>query len=154
MKVSKPRPETVKKYTLYLQSLIVKINRYHHTFNASDFTREGRLSKNFVKHCLELGFIVNTGSRKSPNYKSSIEANNVTEFHGRCIAEKSLRYLLNHPSQDYKENAAERCVIGGEKTEEVIASNAISTFSTEDLIAELKRRGYTGKLERTEEVKF
>lgn len=152
MKQSKPRKSTIHKYTLYLTSLLIKIEKYHHTFDILEFRKKNQLPNNFVKYCEELGYISRISGK---HFKALIDHKSVSEFHGRRIAEKSLRYNINH-SYTYN-NKYKHFVVGGDGCVPIKPSKSViglSQFSIDEIMDELKRRGYSGELTKVTKKSF
>lgn len=142
MKQSQPRNKTIDKYELYLKSLIIKIKKYHNTFDSQKFLREGNLPNGFLMHCEYLGYITRTGNGKSDIYKAILNESEVTKFHGRRLAERSLRYNINH-SNYYKDAEEPHCVVGGEEK-----CTKLKEATLDQIQEELKKRGYISYLKR------
>lgn len=145
MNYSKPRKCTVKKYTLYLKSMIIKINKYGELFSASKFKEENPIPQNFIHFCEELKYVSSVRTGKEKSFHSILKPEDVNESHGLAIAEASLRYNINH-SEVYKKSG-DRVVTQREKREEKANIKvSLSNISTQELLNELKKRGYSGEL--------
>ena len=145
MNYSKPRTYTVEKYTLYLKSLIIKINKCGELFSASKFKDENPIPQNFIHFCEELHYVSSVRTGKEKLFHSILNPEDVNESHGLAIAEASLRYNINH-SEIY-EKSGDRIVTQREKKEEKVSVKiSLSNISTQELLNELKKRGYSGEL--------
>ena len=145
MNYSKPRKCTVKKYTVYLKSMLIKINKYGELFSASKFREENPIPNNWFKYCQELNYISSFENGNSKIYHPILSLEDVNESHGLAIAEHSLRYNINH-SEMY-EKSGNRIVTQREKKEEKVnIKTNLSNISTQELLNELKKRGYSGEL--------
>lgn len=72
----------------------------------------------------------------------------VNESHGLQIAEASLRYNIGH-SDMYKDSDS-RIVVEPDCDKKIVKVTAdIKTISTDELFQELRRRGYTGTLNKS-----
>ena len=148
MNYSKPRKCTVKKYTLYLKSMIVKINKYGELFSASKFKEENPIPQNFIHFCEELKYVSSVRTGKEKLFHSILKPEDVNESHGLAIAEASLRYNINH--SELYEKMGNRIVTQREKKEEgAKICIELSNISTQELLNELKRRGYSGELTKS-----
>jgi hypothetical protein len=135
MYYSKPRRETVKKYTTYLKSLLIKIDKYGDMFSPAKFVEENRLPHKFLCICKELKYI----SSSKEGYHTIIKAEQVVEAHGLAIAEASLRYNINH-SELYEKKGC--CIV----TQRGCKSK-LSEFTVQQLFDELRIRGVVFYLE-------
>ena len=145
MNYSKPRKCTVKKYTVYLKSLIVKINKYGELFSSSKFREENPIPQNFIHFCEELHYVSSIRTGKEKLFHTILKPEDVNESHGLAIAEASLRYNIKH--SDQYEKSGHRIVTSKEdKVEKVVIGRNLSNISTQELLNELKRRGYSGEL--------
>ena len=138
MYYSKPRKETVKKYTMYLKSLIIKIEKYGDVFSAPKFVEENRLPHKFIPVCEELQYISSARNGQSKVLHPILKAECITEFHGLAIAEASLRYNINH-SETY-DKSGNHIVTSKE------CRSRLSDFSIKELLSELRRRGVLSSL--------
>ena len=129
MYYSKPRRETVKKYTVYLKSLLIKIDKYGDMFSPAKFVEENRLPHKFLCICKELKYI----SSSKEGYHTIIKAEQVVEAHGLSIAEASLRYNINH-SELYEKT-------GNHIVTQRECKSKLSDFTVEELWNEIDRRG-------------
>lgn len=153
MNYSKPRTYTVEKYTLYLKSLIIKINKYGELFSSTKFKEENPIPQNFISICQQLNYIssFNKGCRNEKVFHAIIKSEDVTKLHGLAIAEASLRYNIKHSEQYDKSGnrivtSKEKCE---KKVENVVVGRNLSNISTQELLNELKRRGYSGELTKS-----
>ena len=150
MNYSKPRTYTVEKYTLYLKSLIIKINKYGELFSSTKFREENPIPQNFISMCQQLNYIssINKGCRNEKVFHAIIKSEDVTKLHGLAIAEASLRYNIKHSEQYDK--SGNRIVTQKEKKEEKVkVHTGLSNISTQELLNELKRRGYSGEITKS-----
>lgn len=148
MNYSSPRKGTVKKYTLYLKSMIIKINKYGELFSASKFKEENPIPQNFIHFCEELNYVSSVRTGKEKEFHSILSPEDVNESHGLAIAEASLRYNIKHSEQYDK--SGNRIVTQKEKKEEKVKVHAdLSNISTQELLNELKRRGYSGEITKS-----
>lgn len=148
MNYSKPRKCTVKKYTLYLKSMIIKINKYGELFSASKFREENPIPNNWFKYCEELQYISSLSNGNSKIYHPILFLDDINESHGLAIAEASLRYNINH--SELYEKMGNRVVTQREKKEEKVKIyTELLNISTQELLKELKRRGYSGELTKS-----
>ena len=151
MNYSKPRTYTVEKYTLYLKSLIIKINKYGELFSSTKFKEENPIPQNFIHFCEELHYISSVRTGKEKLFHSILKADDVNKSHGLAIAEASLRYNIKHSEQYDKSGnrivtSKEKCE---KKVENVVVGRNLSNISTQELLNELKRRGYSGELTKS-----
>lgn len=152
MNYSKPRTYTVEKYTLYLKSLIIKINKYGELFSSTKFKEENPIPQNFIHFCEELHYISSVRTGKEKLFHSILKVDDVNKSHGLAIAETSLRYNIKH-SETY-EKSGNRVVTSNKKKdskEEVFTINEsnLSNISTQELLKELKKRGYSGEITKS-----
>jgi len=142
MNYSKPRKCTVKKYTLYLKSLIIKIDKYGELFSSTKFREENPIPQNFITICQQLNYVSSFRNGKDKIFHAILASDQINESHGLAIAETSLRYNVNH-SETYK-NRGNNIVTS--RDEKINSKSNLSDLSTEELLSELKRRGYSGEL--------
>lgn len=148
MNYSKPRQCTIKKYTLYLKSLIIKINKYGELFSSTKFREDNPIPQNFIHFCEELKYISSIRTGKEKSFHSILNSEDVNEFHGLAIAEMSLRYNIDH-SEEYKK-IGNRVVTQKEKNgEKMKTCTELSNISTQELLKELKKRGYSGEITKS-----
>lgn len=147
MKTSQPRQRTVKKYTDYLRSLIIKIDKNGNIFEPSKFCREGNLPSSFVRVCEELGFIRSIGNTRNKQYHTILRYEAINPYHGRKIAETILNYNMKHSEQYINSKSI---VV----TKSIQAVNAFIEFTDTQLLDELQKRGYRGELHKTKIIKI
>lgn len=145
MNYSKPRTYTIEKYMTYLKSMIIKINKEGDLFSASKFKDSNPIPQNFIHFCEELKYVSSQRIGKEKVFHSILKPEDVNKSHGLAIAEASLRYNINH-SETYQESG-NRMVTSKEKVDKAIVD--IKTFSTDELLKELKRRGYSGEITKS-----
>lgn len=147
MNYSKPRTYTVEKYTLYLKSLIIKINKYGELFSSTKFKEENPIPQNFITICQQLNYISSIKEGREKVFHSILKVEDINLSHGLCIAEANLRYNIKH-SEIY-EKSGNRIVTQREKEEKVKINTDLQNISTQELLNELKKRGYSGELTKS-----
>lgn len=134
------RPTTAERYTLFLKSALIKINK-EPQFNGLEFCKKNKITCNFFKTLVALKYVdsVKSGGTR---YIALTHPGTVTEADGKRIAEYNLAYNYNHstflPKYVDSDEAAK-------KQKELIetARPHLHLFTDQELIRELLRRGYT-----------
>ena len=160
--------KTIEKYQVYLKSLLIKCN--NKDFQATKFNKEHQLPALFVKACVDLGFINSNnffrGNRGTAKFNSVLEFNSVSVKHAEMIADWLYQYNRKHglPMPIYEkdelrkkeilekglERVMDEKVIKFESAEKKVEKHSdLSNISTQELLSELKRRGYSGELTKS-----
>jgi len=136
------RQATINKYTTYLKSALIKINR-DPFFCGLEFCRENRLTVNFFRGLTELKYISTTKEGTSTKYLALVNPKTVTQEDGKRVAEYSLAYNYNHTNLMPKYIDSDSVT---KKIGQLISSPreipSLKLFTDEELLDELKRRGY------------
>lgn len=167
------RKETVSKYTTLIKSALIKIDK-DPNFDTLLFCRNNNVTTLFFKGLEELKYIARCKVGKFVKCSVIIPSSIITEKDGLELAAWVLKYNYSKKSpedrpnyikdQEVKSKVQE---IGLEKMiEEKLCTQPPSTSREQrgnfllkickdlDLIEELKRRGYTGKLSKTQTLEF
>ena len=147
-----PRQETIHKYTIFLKSALVKMKKDGGNFSSTNFIRVNRLPSQFIQECVKLGFVDRVGEKRNTKYFPILDFGTVCEAHGRALAENILKYNNSHLSEGNKttlcfENKFST-FLKEYKEESKLKSQNFVNFSDNELIDELKRRGYNGNLSK------
>lgn len=138
---------TIEKYTHLLKELIAFIEQQdYRSQSLYDWMRQQKVSANYASVCRQLGFISgNVGSRNSPVYHAFIAKSEVSPAHGRLIAEKISGRVGDAKN---KKNQPVETLDEGEQETRIISNARLAAVPDNDLIEELTRRGYRGKIEK------
>lgn len=151
--------EKVEKYKDNLYLLISSINEKGADFISYKFAKELKLETKFIKAVKNAGYIseIKKGKGKAASvYKSNIKLTDIEPIHGKIIYEemsKIRKQLLEkrkikktnmEKSKEYQENLKKDLDPAIE-----ITKSPLILYSDQQLITELKFRGYTGELSKT-----
>lgn len=121
---------TIDKYNTALRLLVSRINRGEKISKRS-FTTEFHLSHNFIRACVDLGYIEDNGKGM---LKSKLII--VQPIHARKILDHLSKYTTVQKKKTSTNNLS------------IAFDDYASKLSNGDLINELKKRGFKGKLKR------
>ena len=129
--------KTINKYVITLKLLVSKINRGERVVRR-DFTTQHHVTHNFIRGCIDLGYIEPKGKK----FKSNLS--DVQPIHARKLAEKLNEFNVACKS---KKNEA-TTLLSNQNQLSLAFDDYVSKLSDQQLLDELKKRGYSGKIER------
>lgn len=135
--------EKVLTYKDKLHSLLSNISA-EENFIGSRWAKATKAGNFFIPACKNLGYVtIHYKSRKQPTYAAKLAPTSVEPIHGRNVYEEVSRL------------AGERTK---KKESEVVNISSVLepklSFSDKELVDELRRRGYTGKLTKIETLEI
>lgn len=151
------RKSTISKYMKALRDLLREI-ALGKEIDSTLFCNQRTISVGFVNAAIELGYI-ETAKYKN-TYKSKLDNDLVEAFHAEQIAR--LLAAKNRSSKPLKKSQPIKTWIEPEESGCLQVAKdgggyievGLQGYSTQDILNELKRRGYRGKVERVEELNF
>lgn len=154
--------EKVERYKDNLYLLISSINEKGTNFVYHKFVKELKLETRFIKAVKNAGYVseIKKGKGKAASvYKSNIKLTDIEPIHGKVIYEEmskirkqlfekmNAKKVINEKLKEYHENLQKEPTPMVNKID--IEKPPLILYSDQQLIAELKFRGYTGELTRT-----
>lgn len=151
--------EKVERYKDNLYLLISSINEKGTKFVYHKFAKELKLETRFIEAVKNAGYIseIKKGKGKAASvYKSNIKLKDIEPIHGKVIYEemskirkqllekRKIKKMNTEKLKEYQENLKKDLAPAIE-----ITKSPLILYSDQQLIAELKFRGYTGELTRT-----
>lgn len=139
------RPTTVKRYTEWLKLIVEKMNRAASPVPSGEL-REIATTDGFLRACVKLRYLERVGSNMNCSYMPLIRLKDVEPRLARNIADQMNQYNLDTKIKKF------------EQIEEVsskkgfISNNSLDTFSVDQLVSELRKRGYSGNLQKIENL--
>ena len=130
---------TVEKYYDALVDITSSIESGRFT-NAGDYVKHYGLSTHFFKILANLGWVRCVRMGKNPEYRTTIQSSKITSHHAATVQKELSKYVT-----EMKKSANPR-----PKRE----PRKLDDYHTEDLIRELRNRGYTGELEKVDKIKL
>ena len=146
------RQTTINKYNTYLKSALIKIQKDPRNFDSLDFLRQNNLTANFFRALVELKYLTSTKEGKRTKYIILVPWNNLTQEDGKRVAEYSLSYNYEHtnklPNWLAEITECECCEV------KVTKKSKLSKFTDEQLLDELRLRGYSGDINKSQIIKL
>lgn len=153
--------EKVERYKDNLYLLISSINEKGTDFNYSKFVKELKTDVRLIDAVKNAGYVslIKKGKGRAKSvYKSNIKLKDIEPIHGKVVYEemseirkqllekrKAKKVIVEKFKQFEKE-------ISTPKEQETIEKSPLILYSDQQLIAELKYRGYTGELSKTMKI--
>jgi hypothetical protein len=150
------RHSTVLKYTNCLKEALIEIDKDPY-FIPSIFIKTKCVTGSFINVIKSLGYITlcREDNSRVMLYKTCVHHSLISIKDGELIAQeiliKNSKWLYNRNGL-YKENENNNDI--KEIIKPIFNSTLNLNFSDQELINELKRRGYSGEISKTKSIKF
>ena len=145
------RKETIKKYNIYIKSALIKIEKDPFCFNQIEFLRDNKLTSNFFRALVELKILASTKEGKNVHYLILVPWTQLTEEDGKRVAEYSLAYNYDHTNTppNWLDKVKDCC-----EQSFSLSRSKLSKYTDDQLLDELRDRGYSGDINRVQTIKL